>query len=177
MPAPGCDVPGGLNPWSSSRSPAKGSSYAAATSAAWPTPSSKPPAPSSSLRRKRTHSRPSLPRSSPLTWPGAACSCSSATAGSRRPGFYDDGFWGGVPGPAGPLPLQQPQPHLRPTRSPTCPRPIPSSSKSPGSPQVRPVGFTPEQRSRHLEMLIRIAGETRRRGLHFTFGVWSPARL
>ena len=51
--------------------------------------------------------------------------------------------------------------------------PYPFLLEVPGFPQVRPVGFTPEQRTRHLEMLIRIAEGTRARGLHFTFGVWS----
>ena len=51
--------------------------------------------------------------------------------------------------------------------------PYPFLLEVPGFPQVRPTGFTAQQRSRHLEMLIRVAGLTRRRGLHFTFGVWS----
>ena len=51
--------------------------------------------------------------------------------------------------------------------------PYPFLLEVPGFPQVRPIGFTAEERARHLEMLVRVAGLTRGRGLHFTFGVWS----
>ena len=86
--------------------------------------------------------------------------------------FYDDGFWEEYLGRLArcrynnlSLTFGHQIAYLSP--------PYPFLLEVPGFPEVRPVGFTPEQRSRHLEMLIRIAGETRRRGLHFTFGVWS----
>ena len=51
--------------------------------------------------------------------------------------------------------------------------PYPFLLEVPGFPRVRAIGFSAQQRDRHLEMLVRVAGLTRRRGLHFTFGVWS----
>ncbi len=51
--------------------------------------------------------------------------------------------------------------------------PYPFLLDVPEFPQVQPIDFTPEQCRRHLDMLVRVAEMTRRRGLHFTFGVWS----
>ena len=86
--------------------------------------------------------------------------------------FYDDGFWEEYLGRLArcrynnlSLTFGHQIAYLSP--------PYPFLLEVPGFPQVRPIGFTAEERSRHLEMLVRVAGLTRGRGLHFTFGVWS----
>ena len=51
--------------------------------------------------------------------------------------------------------------------------PYPFLLDLPGFPQVRAPVFTPEQRSRNLNMLRFISASARVRGLHFTLGIWS----
>jgi hypothetical protein len=51
--------------------------------------------------------------------------------------------------------------------------PYPFLVEMPEFPHVRPIGFTPEERRAHLDMLKSISEMARERGIHFTFAVWS----